>query len=172
VHFGGVVLGTVRVQVIAFPSASKWAVAASCQRSSGACEISHHPTIADTSCTTHFDADGKAITCTLTVPSTTPPKCTDSRAYVYQLDGRIQFLSLDGNYEKVSVTMLHEGTLIADQSFAVKYTNTELNGPGCGPARRWRHTQDRRVPDRDAGTLRRTTAGYRLRFSETPRRSR
>jgi hypothetical protein len=79
-----------------------------------------------------FDADGEAITCTLTVPSTTPPKCTDSHAYVYQNDGRVRFLSLDGDYKTVSVTLLHEGTVIADESFAPEYTDDELNGSGCG----------------------------------------
>jgi hypothetical protein len=80
-----------------------------------------------------FVADGVATSCTVKVPSTVPAKCTNQRAYVAQPDGHgITFVSLDGEYSSLQVTMLRDGTSIADQTYAPKYDGAELDGPGCG----------------------------------------
>ncbi|HEX4338050.1 MAG TPA: hypothetical protein VH062_19205 [Polyangiaceae bacterium] len=80
-----------------------------------------------------FVADGVDMSCTLKVPSTAPAKCTDSRAYVFQEAGRgITFVSVDGKYKSLHVTVLHEGNTIADQTYAVTYQGVEINGHGCG----------------------------------------
>ena len=80
-----------------------------------------------------FVADGVDMSCTLTVPSTAPAKCSDSRAYVSQDKGRgIVFLSVDGKYKSLSVTVLKDGNTLAEQTYAVAYQGVEINGPGCG----------------------------------------
>jgi hypothetical protein len=80
-----------------------------------------------------FVADGVTMSCTLTVPSTKPSRCTNSRAFVSQEEGRgIVFLSMDGKFESLSVTVLRDGSTLAEQTYSVAYQGVELNGPGCG----------------------------------------
>jgi hypothetical protein len=79
-----------------------------------------------------FVADGKTYTCTLTLPSTGAAKCSNLRAYVQHDKHGIEWLSLDGDYSKLAVTITRDGTEIANQTFSVKYEGQELNGSGCG----------------------------------------
>ncbi len=78
-------------------------------------------------------ADGVTMTCTLTVPSTVPAKCSDSRAYVYQEKANgIEWVSVDGKVKSLSVSIDRGADTIADQTYSVSYQNREQNGPGCG----------------------------------------
>ena len=80
-----------------------------------------------------FVADGENMGCSVKVPNTAPPKCTDERAYVYQESGRgILWLSVDGKIKDLSVTITHDGAPFADQTFSPSYEDVEFNGPGCG----------------------------------------
>jgi hypothetical protein len=80
-----------------------------------------------------FVADGTKMNCTLQVPSTAPAQCSDSRAYVAQEQGKgITFLSVDGMYTTLSVTMKRDGETIAAETFSkLNYENANFTGVGC-----------------------------------------
>lgn len=92
-----------------------------------------HPIAASGSYEVDFVADGTKMKCTLTVPSTAPSNCTDERAYVKQESGQgITFMSVDGMYKTLSVTVKHEGETIASQTFSpLDYQNADFTGAGC-----------------------------------------
>lgn len=79
-----------------------------------------------------FVGDGKTYHCTLTLPSSVPAKCSNSRAYVQHDEHTIAWLSLDGDFDQLSVTVTRDDAPVADQTFTVKYEGQELNGSGCG----------------------------------------
>ena len=78
-------------------------------------------------------ADGQKMKCTLAVPSTAPAQCDDASAYVAQESGKgITYISVDGMYAMLSVTVKRDGATIADQTFASpKYVNSDFTGAGC-----------------------------------------
>jgi Fe-S cluster biogenesis protein NfuA len=76
-----------------------------------------------------FVADGFTSKCTLTVPSSIPAKCSDERAFVSQQSGRgIAFVSIDGDYKTVTVTILRDGTTVTSRTFSPKYEDIALDG--------------------------------------------
>ena len=76
--------------------------------------------------------DGKTYHCTLTLPSSVPAKCSNVRAYVQHDKHSIIWLSLDGDFDELSVTVTRDGTQVADQTFPVKYEGEKLSGSSCG----------------------------------------
>jgi hypothetical protein len=44
----------------------------------------------------------------------------------------IIWLSLDGDFDELSVTVTRDGTQVADQTFPVKYEGEKLSGSSCG----------------------------------------
>jgi len=79
-----------------------------------------------------FVGDGKTYHCTLTLPSSVPAKCSNTRAYVQHDKHSIVFLSLDGDFDELSVTITRDGTDVADQTFPVKYQADKIGGSSCG----------------------------------------
>jgi len=79
-----------------------------------------------------FDAGSKHFHCTLTLPGTAPAHCSDVRAYVQHDKKSIQWLSLDTDTKTLHVAITRDGAPVADQTFAVDYTGSSLNGIGCG----------------------------------------
>ena len=76
--------------------------------------------------------DGKTYHCTVTLPSSVPAKCSNSRAYVQHDKHSIVWLSLDGDYDELAVTITRDDTPVADQTFSVKYVPDEPAASSCG----------------------------------------
>ncbi|HVW27246.1 MAG TPA: hypothetical protein VHC69_17890 [Polyangiaceae bacterium] len=78
-------------------------------------------------------ADGKKMNCTLKVPSTAPAQCSDSSAYVAQESGKgITYVSVDGMYQTLSVTVKRDGATVAAETFSsLKYETSDFTGVGC-----------------------------------------
>ena len=79
-----------------------------------------------------FVADGTKMTCTVTLPTKVPAKCDDGRAFVSTGGGdAIDFVSLDGKFDTVSVQIFFNGGIFADQTFTPKYQNIAVGGTSC-----------------------------------------
>lgn len=78
-------------------------------------------------------ADGTHMKCSIGQSSPRSASCDDPRAYVFiDSGGALTGVSVDGRIQSLAVTVLRDGTQVADGTFQPAYRGVELNGPGCG----------------------------------------